>query len=172
MKKNHLPLCRVVHKNIHLYFSTLFNNFWILIFLKSQKVNNWKKSTVHNVDLPILTAYCSNARFWVAGVFPTFMKAGSDVIMQKSARDVKSTKFESLAIQTMQWQKEKWWTEIYKINTQITKDCVTGTPINTGVNWYALEGLSVPPPLLNIFSHSVLWFLATCAILFYFVFKI
>jgi hypothetical protein len=56
--------------------------------------------------------------------------------MQKSARDVKSTKFESLAIQTMQWQKEKWWTEIYKINTQITKDCVTGTPINTGVNWY------------------------------------
>jgi hypothetical protein len=36
LKKNHLPLCRVVHKNIHLYFSTLFNNFWILIFLKSQ----------------------------------------------------------------------------------------------------------------------------------------
>jgi hypothetical protein len=61
----------------------------------------------NNVDLPILTAYCSNPRFWVAGVFPTFMKAGSDVIMQKSARDVKSTKFESLAIQTMQWQKEK-----------------------------------------------------------------
>ena len=40
-----------------------------------------KKSTVHNVDLPILTAYCSNARFWVAGGFPTFMKAGSDDIM-------------------------------------------------------------------------------------------
>jgi len=38
LKKNHLLLCRVVHKNIHMYFSTLFNNFWILIFLvtKSQ----------------------------------------------------------------------------------------------------------------------------------------
>ena len=34
LKKNHL--------NIHLYFSTLFNNFWILIFLKSQKGNRCK----------------------------------------------------------------------------------------------------------------------------------
>ena len=30
----------------------------------------------------------------IAGVFPTFTKAGSDVIMQKSVCDVKSTKYE------------------------------------------------------------------------------
>jgi hypothetical protein len=77
LKKNHLPLCRVVHKNIHLYCSALYNNFWILIFLKSQKVNNWK-STVHkNAKMNIFTACFSK----IAGVFPTFTKAGSDVIM-------------------------------------------------------------------------------------------
>ena len=39
-------------------FSTLFNNFWILIFLKSQ---SWKINILsyrNNVELPILTAYC------------------------------------------------------------------------------------------------------------------
>ena len=96
IEEKSLTFCRVVHKNIHLYFSALFNNFFNSIqqFLKS---HSWQINILsyrNNVELPILTAYCSNTRFWVAGVFPTFMKAGSDVIMQKSACDVKSTKYE------------------------------------------------------------------------------
>ena len=49
------------------------------------------KSTVHkNAKMNTFTACFSK----IAGFSPTLMKVGSDVIMQKSARDVKSTKYE------------------------------------------------------------------------------
>jgi hypothetical protein len=49
-----------------------------LIFLKSQKVTNWKKSTVHkNAKMNTFTACFSK----IAGFFPTLTKVGGDVIM-------------------------------------------------------------------------------------------